>query len=499
MSDISKITLPTGSTYNIKDQEARRVHNPDALDSKTYTNVIGTAVDAEHCSFFYMTVRGTTFNAAWHIKVRVVATVDRTDGYLYYTDSIFDLWGQQNTYTSYESRNRIYNTSYRPFYNHSYFIASSTGYNNGCSSWIGFNLYNSASATSTAHKRIITVELLQYENCVAELQDTLTTPTDIPNRADHTSWYTSTNTSFTNFDACNQGLKQSGDANTTSISTLQLNSGHYQADSAVYRYQMLFQKDENILTPLNNNSNTTGTTKTMLTNVEFDAFGKILFYISTTSVAAGGNVGASVLYYAYPYDLRYTFNITTTTLTAQRPVYLVVTPTSNGMCKIASTSPLAQTLPSTADGNWYIFLGRAYSGYQMMLHPDHPVYMHDGTTVHRILPQDAVATSVAAGLMSSADKTKLDGVQSLYRQFWTSATEMTVDLSDDGKTYNVWCAGSSAGTSGTMADSTYGCFIVVSNGDYYIQHKGSGITVSVNNGTMTVTSSSAVKMGIVEI
>jgi hypothetical protein len=167
------------------------------------------------------------------------------------------------------------------------------------------------------------------------------------------------------------------------LSNLPEGAGNYTADSATYRYEMLFQKggdEKGRLTPLNNNSGVTTTTKTMLTNVEFDAFGKIYYYYSTTTVAANARIATQNLYYHYTYvDLRYTFNITTSTFTAHEPLYLVVLPQSNGLVKLASATPYTQTLPSTDDGRWYIFLGRMYDGYQLNLYTEHPVYRYNGT------------------------------------------------------------------------------------------------------------------------
>ena len=140
------------------------------------------------------------------------------------------------------------------------------------------------------------MQLLACEGCEAEFLDSLVQPDNIPNRAAHTSWYTSTNTSFDNFDACSYGLKQTGDANTTSITNLYRGSGNYIADSVLYRYQLLFRVDENTLTPLNNVNNGYGsTTKAMLTDVEFDAFGEIYWYGTTSTVNAGAAIGAGHL------------------------------------------------------------------------------------------------------------------------------------------------------------------------------------------------------------
>ena len=177
-----------------------------------------------------------------------------------------------------------------------------------------------------------------------------------------------------------------GDANTTSICNLYYANGNYVADSALYRYQLVFEQSENVFTPLNNTSNTTSTGKTMLTSVEFNAFGKIGYYSSTTTVSASGAISAGSLFYAYSgIDLRQTFNCGTT-LTAHKPFYLVVTPTSGGMCKLASAAPWAQTLPIADDGNWYILLGRTYSTYQFTLYPIHPVYRHNGTSIEYVTP-----------------------------------------------------------------------------------------------------------------
>ena len=385
MADISKITALNGTTYNIKDAAAMVWPYQRALMSKTYTNVIATSNDDRGGGFFYMKVRANTWNSCWRIKVRVLATVPGQD--LWRNDTLFEIWGFQTTYSAYSCNNHLLSTSYRPIYYHSFFCVSSTGYNNNCGGWIGFNLHYAQNNTSAYYKRTVAVDLLEYENCTVEMQDSLITPDNIPERAAHTNYYISTNTSFYNFDAASPGLKQSGDANTTSIGNLYHGNGNFIADSALYRYQLLFHVDENRLTPLNNDNNVTGTTKTMLVNHTFDPFEEILYYYSTTNVAANAAIGAGSCYFAYVgFDLRYTFNIATTAFTTHEYVYLKVLPQNDGMVKLASADPLTQSLPASDDGLWYILLGRAYNGYCISLYPDHPVYVHDGTSVKRVLP-----------------------------------------------------------------------------------------------------------------
>lgn len=357
------------------------------LATHTYTNVIATANSNQGGGFFYLKVRGDTYNTKWYIKTRVLATVPGQE--LYETDTTFELWGYANTYSGYACMNKIKTTSYRPIYYNSYFRVSETGYNNNCGGWIGFNLVYATNQTNTSYKRNIVVELLDYQNCEVELQDDLIIPDNIPERATHTNWYSSTNTSYDNFDACTQGLRQSGDSNTTSISNLYYYNGNYIADSPLYRFQLLFHVDDDRLTPLNNNNNVTGITKTMLTDVEFNPFKDIFYYYSTTTINKDANIDATNLFYSVSgIDLRYSFNITTSAFTIHKDVYLVVTPTTNNKVKLASADPLTQELPTNDDGYWYLLLGRTYNAYCISLHPKHPIYAYKDDKIVTINPSN---------------------------------------------------------------------------------------------------------------
>ena len=195
--------------------------------------------------------------------------------------------------------------------------------------------------------------------------------------------------------------------NTTDIVNLYQGTGTFVAHSALYRYQLLFQIDENTLTPLNNVNNTTGTTKAMLTSVEFDPFGYVFWYNSTTNIAANGAIGNSLYYHRQSFDLRYSLNIGST-LTANKMVYLVLTIT-NGKAKIVADPCWSQTLPASNDGKYYMLLGRAASTTNLTLYTDHPIYYHDGTSLRKLENID-LATETNPGLMSASDKAKLDGL-----------------------------------------------------------------------------------------
>ena len=148
----------------------------------------------------------------------------------------------------------------------------------------------------------------------------------------------------------------------------------YKAKSALYRYMICFINKNDELIPANNVSNSTATTKT-LTTESFMLSKGIYYYNSTTTVAAAGYTGNATLYQQLGLvDLRYSFN-TGTTLTANKPVYLVITPQTDGQVKLAST-PIAQTLPTSVTNNLYVFLGTAYDNYRIELPIEHPIYVY---------------------------------------------------------------------------------------------------------------------------
>lgn len=148
----------------------------------------------------------------------------------------------------------------------------------------------------------------------------------------------------------------------------------YKAKSALYRYMICFINKDDELIPANNVSNSTATTKA-LTTESFMLSKGIYYYNSTTTIAAASYTGNATLYQQLGLvDLRYSFN-TGTTLTANKPVYLVVTPQTDGQVKLAST-PITQALPTSATNNLYVFLGTAYDNYRIELPIEHPIYVY---------------------------------------------------------------------------------------------------------------------------
>ena len=170
-----------------------------------------------------------------------------------------------------------------------------------------------------------------------------------------------------------QGVWKVSDYNTTYsvVSQTYLLNGEYKAYTNIYRYQILLPKDEEYLLPINTTSNSTASTK-VLTTEEFDIFGPIYYYGSTTTVNANAVIPTKRTYISTSINLAYSFN-TTTTLTPSKNVYMVVVPQANNKAKLHS-SPISQELPTTDDGLVYVLLGVAYSTSQIALEFRHPLY-----------------------------------------------------------------------------------------------------------------------------
>lgn len=264
----------------------------------------------------------------------------------------------------------------------------------------------------------LTTQIPQYYICH------LTYQTVTINNVEYTGWYISRAVD-------NDGIGQN-------LRIIQI----LKADSAIYRYQLLFHTDVDTVTPLNNVNNTTGTSKAMLTNVDFDAFARIYYYNVQTTINAGQYTAANyVLYYQHGLmDLRYSINCGST-LTTNELVYLKVIPQSNGMVRLAPDPCWAQELPTTADGYWYILLGRAYSTYQLSLFPDHPVYYNDGTRIMQAMAPNMALTGAptAPTPASGDDSTKIATTEWVTDVVSSATTEVqnTLNNKQDKLTFDI--------------------------------------------------------------
>jgi hypothetical protein len=173
--------------------------------------------------------------------------------------------------------------------------------------------------------------------------------------------------------------------------------------NALYRYQIVFTQKDGKFMAANTTSNSTATSKTLST-LAFDPFQPIFYYGSTTDVAAAATPDATYLYeQRYDVDLRYAFNAGKT-LTANKAVYIKCSPQADGTVKFSGNACITQTLPSTADGYVYLYLGKSYSTYQIVLDIYHPIYEYKNGRL-------GLWTNIEAGSTVSITPTLSSGTQ----------------------------------------------------------------------------------------
>ena len=201
-----------------------------------------------------------------------------------------------------------------------------------------------------------------------------------------------------------EGVWKVSDYNTNTTYTVMpstyLLNGKYKAYTNIYRYQILLSKDEEYLLPINETSNSTVSTK-VLTTEEFDIFGPIYYYNSTATTNANAVIPTGRTYISTSISLAYSFN-TTTTLTPNKNVYMVVVPQTNNKAKLHS-SPISQELPTTDDGLVYVLLGVAYSTSQIALEFRHPLYHFKNGKIRKYTgANDAAYMDVESALTPSS-------------------------------------------------------------------------------------------------
>lgn len=325
------------------------------ISTKTFTGVIATAATDAACHMYYMKVVPDSYAGQWFIRYRVNATIDGVsvaDGSGFEESEVY-IFGMRNTYAAYRTWNNVSNTSYRPYYYHTFYRAKEAGISYG--HLLGVSLRYAYNCTTAANTRNITFEILEYGGCTPSFFDSALIYANVPGTG------TTNYEGNTTFDATTNGNTMSGDRNDPNTNN-RFGYTYRKPYTTLYRYQILLSRPDGTLLPVNSVDNAPSNTEKTLTTEEFDPLGGIYYYNTTTTRSTSQNIDNNVIYRQILADLRYSFNITNASgkcLTSSQPVYIVATLQSNGMAKLASPA-LTQTLPNSDDGKLYIYIGNAY-------------------------------------------------------------------------------------------------------------------------------------------
>ena len=170
------------------------------------------------------------------------------------------------------------------------------------------------------------------------------------------------------------------DGNTNTIGyQVRTNSGNKTASDTGYRYRIwLTSADGSQWVPINTSTSTNGTSNRTLNTRAIDPFGPIVYRATNGTCTSGSGLGATGIWQQYTLTIGYSYMASGFSLAFPDSVYLKCAPQTDGSAKMES---IVQALPSTKDGNIYIYLGTAYSATSMELEISHPVYWHDGTGI----------------------------------------------------------------------------------------------------------------------
>lgn len=216
---------------------------------------------------------------------------------------------------------------------------------------------------------------------------------------------------------------------------LRTNSGTLPAADDFVRYRLLFTSaDGTKWVPATTSTSTNATSTRAVNQRAINPFGPIVYYSTTTAVAADTLPSVSTTWEQYSLTLGYSFNRTgaALSLTYPAPVYIKAAPQADGSAIIDDTTPYVQALPSTNDGKIYIFLGIAYSETNVELRVEHPIYYHDGTAIKLWTGPEAaidIATTSTPGIV------KPDGTTITVDSNGEISTAITLTKNSGGLTW----------------------------------------------------------------
>ena len=336
----------------------------------------------------------------WSIKLKITACCETNNSYR--SEHIVELHGAGSTVSSFVF-NTIYSSSYRSIYYIFLNRLTATGFGkDGLAHLFGISFYstNSQNSNNSSYKRKIVVDVMDQDNCEVSFLDDWVSVRNYSPATDSTNFYgyissTPAVTGMTNFNAVDNGLQETGDANNyyQLLAYFRPKAGGI----GIKGYSLIgLLKDGTYASFTATNNQCTGTSNqnTVNTTDEFSLNTPVWAYLNNTLVSAGSNAAGDYTYKAtHAADVRYLSNYYGTSASSNPTkafnvngntysnAYVKINPDfAKGTFKVESLV-LNETDKNAAGKGYYIFIGRNYSTswYQITVDAQNPIQYWDGT------------------------------------------------------------------------------------------------------------------------
>ena len=362
------------------------------IDSKTYTGIIGTANSFAGANFFFGKLYPDNYNKGWQAKLRIEC--EAPDTYQQSLDITFGGYG--STFSSYDSVTSL--SSARAFYYFELFRATSTGINANVGHMLGISLQSATNPTNSSYARTIRVDILEVTNCTIELNNTAVAYTSMAGYSVEN--YGDGTTNLTQMSVAAAGQNATNNTNTNDTARYVQFYNTIVAGEALVKESLIGGHEDGKFYQISG------------ANDYFMLSQPLLW----TTIALNANATNYANIYTQCYDRNLaTYYTSFTNTLANKIVYLVGTIDGNKFTIYGSASNqyLTVTEPTTADGRFYIPLGRLgnqsngknYFNFQV----SYPVALYaylDGkfrqVTPTEVVGEQYIYHSVASGTNSMA-------------------------------------------------------------------------------------------------
>ena len=378
-----EFTIPTGiiaircslyqanGTTTLLDIMTIPILNDDRpVATKTYTGLIGSANDAAGASFYFAKIHPDNYTINYKVKMKVRVTAPET-----YAETIdIQFGGYGSTFSSFDA----YTTrtgSIGVYYINLYKATQAGISTNHKGHALGIGLRSSTNPTNTSYKRTIIVDILELDGCTIEMLDTAVKYASIDGTGS-TNYYGLTEMAV--------GTAGQNATNNSNTHYTQYSNSVKAGTNGIKGYTLIMKDGENTWSCFYSGVYKVANTGKPAYTGGF-MLGKILYSAGAGAQTSNSSldtyynyksgVNTSTIYDAYPVDLRYSTNCAST-LISQRPVYIVGTIENDGLFYLDVSQWWTQTEPTYADGKVYIYVGMAYSAYQVWLSTENPAYIY---------------------------------------------------------------------------------------------------------------------------